>query len=377
MPWKAVTTMEQKIEFVKLALHNEISFSSLCKRYNISRKTGYKWLGRYKKDAFKGLHAHSRRPLSSPSKTPEDVEVLIIQSREKYKAWGAEKIKCYLEETTKRDDIPSIKTISRILKRKGYITEEESLKHQAFKRFEHEAPNDLWQADFKGYIMIKDKQCHPLTVLDDHSRYSIKLKACSNQTMETVKTGFIECFRQYGLPSRMNFDNGSPWGNSQSRYTQLTLWLIRIGIRVSFSRPYHPQTNGKNERFHRTLKLELLQFHTFEKFIQAQKYFDEWRECYNHIRPHKALELKPPISRYRPSVKEYKETLEAVEYDESFIVRQVRGNGCICYKQKDYYIGKYLIGENVGMRPKEEEGKYDIYYCAQKLNELDLKAGNV
>lgn len=248
---------------------------------------------------------------------------------------------------------------------------------EALQRFEHEAPNDLWQMDFKGHFEFGQGRCHPLTVLDDHSRFSIGLKACANEKAPIVKDSLIDMFRCYGLPHRMNLDNGTPWASHIGgfRYTSLSIWLIRIGIRVSFSRIYHPQTNGKDERFHRTLKAELLQFHYFKTLKEAQRYFDRWRQEYNFERPHEALKLDTPGKHYIPSKRSYPEKLPVIEYRDVDIVRKVDSVGKISFKNRDYFISEALRGEYVALREcHEDDGEYEIIFCNQRVTRIDLKA---
>lgn len=372
MPWKEVTEMSSKLEFVQFALAGNHSFHELCKRYGISRKTGYKLLKRYKATGEAGLKEYSRRPLHSPSKTIRSLEEKIIQVREKKRSWGGRKIRAWLINQGEKE-IPQASTITGILRRYGYIKEEESQKRKALIRYEHELPNDLWQVDFKGHFQMRKGRCHPLTLLDDHSRFSIGLRACSNERGETIKPHFIEIFEEYGLPWRMNFDNGSPWGaGHQNRYTEFSLWLMRLGIRVSFSRPYHPQTNGKDERFHRTLKTELLRYYYFADLKEAQNCFDVWRTEYNGERPHEALEMKPPISRYCMSKRAYPKQLPEIVYSDSDEIRHVNKDGYISYKNKRFFIGEGFRGLPIGLREKAEE-RYDIYFCHQKVTCINAR----
>ena len=189
--------------------------------------------------------------------------------------------------------------------------------------------------DFKGHLPIENSRCHPLTILDDHSRFALGLQACSDEKTQTVQQRLSAVFRLYGLPERMTMDNGSPWGGaSEHFFTPLTAWLIRLGVRVSHSRPYHPQTQGKDERFHRTLKLELLRMHTFRHLDHAQSHFDTWRNTYNLERPHESLGMQVPASRYRPSPRSFPESLPPVEYDSKDVIRKVQEGGEIWFKSR-------------------------------------------
>lgn len=368
MPWKEVTFMSSKLEFVKLALNESYNFSELCRRFNISRKTGYKLLNRFKEEGVAGLEERSRRPHSHPELTSLTVEEKIIAVRKRKPSWGCRKIRAYLLNNGEKA-IPAKSTITDVLHRYKLIKNETHNKLIAPQRFEHESPNDLWQADFKGHFAMRKGRCHPLTVLDDHSRYSIGLQACDNERGNTVKSRFIALFEKYGMPWRINFDNGTPWASAHIRgfrYTELSIWLVRLGIRISFSRIRHPQTNGKDERFHRTLKLELLKEHYFKDIPDAQSHFDRWREEYNHERPHEALNMKPPVSRYELSNRKYPDVLPDIEYPDCSLIRQVNKAGNISFNNKKYFISESLNGLPVALREKEEGG-FDIYFMHQKI----------
>jgi len=373
MPWNEVTRMSLKQEFVILASEQGVNFSQLCARYGISRKTGYKLLKRYKEFGLDGLQDKSRRPINSPNATADAVIKDIINTRLKHPCWGARKIKQFLEKKGV-NNLPASSTIHEILNRNNLLDPEESSKHMAFKKFEHEAPNDLWQMDFKGDFMIEQKKCFPLTVLDDHSRYSIMIKACETQTFEAVHMSLIDAFRRHGLPKRMNMDNGSPWAGRRGSdgYTRLTAFLIRLGIIISFSRPHHPQTNGKIERFHRTFKAEALTYSHYDSFEEAQDGFDKWRTLYNTQRPHQAIGMRTPIERYKISDRTYPEVLPPIEYGADDEVRKVQSDGTISYKGNTYKISKALVGQPVALRPTEQDRSRDVIYCCQKVAYIEL-----
>lgn len=373
MPWREVTALEERRRFIKAYQEGKCTFKQLCFEFGISRKSGYKLINAFNLVGFEAIKEQSCKPKKSPNKTNEDIEKLIINVRKLYPAWAGEKIKHYLERQG-YNTLPTEKTIDRILKRHGLITTEESEKHKPWKRFEHENPNDLWQMDFKGHFATSMERCHPLTVLDDHSRYSLLIKACADQQAETVKTALINLFRTHGLPVRMTMDNGSPWGYSgEQLYTTFSAWLIRLGIYVSHSRPNHPQTQGKLERFHRTLKLELLNYYSFNNLDEAQQGFDWWQKIYNEERPHGALDHKVPIERYKKSSRVYPETLPSIEYDDNFVVRKVQRDGKINFKGKEYRVGFSFYGNNVGLKETEEDGLVDVYFCHQRVVKIDLR----
>lgn len=372
MSWREATVMSEKLRFVELVYCPNSNISALCRAFGISRKTGYKLINRFKREGLEGLIERHRRPYTIPNQTAPEIKELILSARKLHPTWGGEKLQAHLHKKGLKV-LPSEKTIDRILKRHGLVAAEESEKRKAWIRFEHESPNDLWQMDFKGHFVTGKVRCYPFTLLDDHSRFSLAIKACGNQNGETVKGHLIEVFREYGLPERMTMDNGSPWGYSgEQNHTHLTAWLIQLGIYVSHSRPNHPQTQGKLERFHRTLKGELLNYYSFTNLVEAQEGFNWWRKIYNEERPHGALELQVPLERYKKSCHAYPETLPVIEYASDFVVRKVQHSGLIYLQGKVYRIGEAFRGHPVGLK-ESEEGIMDVYFSHQKINKIDLR----
>ena len=376
MPWQECSTMTLRQEFLDLAQKPGVSFSELCKRFRISRKTGYKWRRRYVEKGVTGLADLSRRPLHSPRRSEPAVEEQVLSIRDQY-GWGARKIKSCVERA---GDGPLAKsTVHSILLRHGRVKDLPEKTAGAYRRFEHERPNQLWQMDFKGHFRLGNhERCHPLTVLDDHSRYSLCLEACSNEQTATVQQQLTATFRQYGLPERMLMDNGPPWGNDLScKFTPLTVWLLRLGIAVTHGRPYHPQTQGKEERFHRSLKVEVLAQRVFADLKHMQSRFDDWRYCYNHVRPHEALDMQVPASRYEPSPRSFPQQLPLIEYGSIDKVRKVQKNGTICFRHVEFRVGKAFGGYAVALRPSTTDGVYDVYFATHPIAQVDLNQTSV
>lgn len=374
MPWKEVTLMSARKEFVLLACQEGANIRALCRQFGISPKTGYKLLRRYATEGEAGLADRPKRPKSSPNRTPDAVEASILALRDQHPAWGGRKLGARLKALG-HTDMPCPSTITAILRRHDRIDTDSGIRHKPWHRFEHPAPNDLWQMDFKGHVALLNGRCHPLTVLDDHSRYSVCLSACANEQTGTVQAALTAAFRNYGLPWRMTMDNGSPWGDDRDNpYTPLTVWLLRLGIKVSHSRPYHPQTQGKDERFHRTLKGELLAHETFANLAIAQKRFDAWRDMYNLERPHQALGLQPPVSRYQASPRPFPESLPPIEYAPDDQVRMVQAKGEFSYLGRTWKVGKAFRGYPVALRATPQEGGLDVYFCQYRIAFIDLKA---
>jgi transposase InsO family protein len=373
MPWKESTTMSQRREFVHLAMTEDIKMRGLCRRFGISAKTGYKWLHRYREEGEEGLQDRSRRPHTSPYRTPPSKEQDVLAVRHAHTTWGGRKIQRWLTDRG-HQSLPCPSTITAILHRHGCIDPAESSKHKPWQRFEAPAPNALWQMDFKGHFpLLNHARCHPLTVVDDYSRYALGLFACAEETMEVVQPHLIRLFRTYGLPQRLLCDNGQPWGTRDDyRYTKLTVWLIRLGIAVSHSRICHPETLGKDERFHRTLYAELIGTKAIPDLQDGQCHFDHWRMVYNFERPHEALGLATPASRYQPSPREFPDPLPPIEYNSSNIVRKVQAKGEISFHNRVFKVGRAFVGYPVALRPTLTDGIFDVSFCTQQISTINL-----
>jgi transposase InsO family protein len=377
MPWKEFTTMSQRLEFVTQAVAEEANIRHLCRSYAISSATAYKWLKRFKAAGPEALEDHSRRPHHSPSRIGVEIEERIVSLRGKHPAWGGRKLRARLIALGQAD-VPSASTITAVLRRHQLLDPRESVKHKAFCRFQRSAPNELWQMDFKGEFQLPVGRCYPLTILDDHSRFAVALQACARNTHETTQTALIQIFRRYGLPEWITCDNGPPWGSSgRSFYTKLGVWLLRLGIGLSHSRPHHPQTQGKDERFHRTLEAEVLRYHQADSIPLWQQTFDQWRDLYNTERPHEALAMQVPSSRYQPSHRRYPEKLPPIEYGPTDIVRKVRSYGRIKFQGGEHFVGSSFHHMPVALRQTTTDGIFDVYFCQHKIANLDLRTNKI
>jgi len=392
MAWREVSAVGLRCEFCELAVVAGANVSELCRRFGISRKTGYKWLSVWRatessrasgRDAEAARTAvmsdRSRRPHISPGRTASRIESVILAARDRHPSWGARKLLAWLHADASRrqgvsvSSLPVASTTTAILRRHGRISPEESERHRAFERFERAAPNELWQMDFKGHFAAGASRCHPLTVLDDHSRYSIGLEACDNERGDTVRARLTQCFNTYGLPQQVLCDNGSPWGDvGWGGYSTIEVWLIRLGVVVSHGRPRHPQTQGKDERFHRTLQAEVIRRHRPQSLRDCQRRFDEWRQVYNHERPHQALNYHTPSSRYRASERSMPARLPPIEYPTGDEVRWVQPDGTVGFQGRRRHIGKGFRGEPVAIRSTGRDGEWAVYYCQTRVTTLDL-----
>lgn len=372
MPWKDVSAMDERAEFVRLAGLEGANRRELCRRFGISPDVGYKWLGRFAAEGEAGLAERSRRPLSSPLRCGDEVELRICGVRAEHPAWGARKIKAYLEARGHR--MPACSTVHQVLVRHGLIVQPEG-GERAWRRFEAEAPNDLWQMDFKGWQRLgSGERLCPLTVIDDHSRFSPCLKALGNETREAVVAALEPVFRSHGLPQAIFTDNGKPWGDSQgSEWTGFGVWLLKLGVDLIHARPYHPQSRGKNERFHRSLDEEVLNLHLLKDHAAAQKAFDRWRHVYNYERPHGGIGHKVPASRYRPSPRAFPETLPEPYYDAGTETRKVSStNACFSFKGRLWRVPEAFCGERLAIRPLETDGQFGVFFASHLVRLIDL-----
>lgn len=376
MPWKEVSKMSQRREFVTLAQAQGSNMRALCRHFGISATTGYKWLWRFRERNDDGLVDLPRRPHHSPFRTPAEVEQTVLAAREAHPAWGARKLRAWLLARG-HEWMPSPSTITAILTRHSRIGPAESTgggPHRPWQRFERQAPNELWQMDFKGHFPMIRGRCHPLRVLDDHSRFALGLQACGNEQGETVQDRLTAIFRRYGLPNTMLMDNGSPWGHDQDHpYTPFTVWLLRLGIGVTHGRPYHPQTQGKDERFHRTMNVEVLQGNSFTDLSHCQRAFDRWRDVYNLERPHEALGLATPASKYQVSQRPFPEVLPTVEYEPNDLVRRVGDKGRISVSGRIYKVPKAFKGMQVAIRPTTTDGIWTVFFATHTIAQLDFR----
>ena len=371
MPWREVSVMGERGEFVRLAMLEGANRRELCRRFGISPEVAYKWLAR-RAAGEEDLRDRSRRPLNSPGRSSDALEAAVLSVRDAHPAWGARKIERVLSQQGKAT--AAVSTIHAILRRHDRIGVPTS-PGKAYRRFEKEAPNLLWQMDFKGWVRLGDGSvCHPLTVIDDHSRYVPCLKACADQKGLTVKAHLQTCFRKYGLPQAFFVDNGNPWSDSQSvdRWTKFEVWLLKLGVGLVRSTPYHPQSRGKNERFHRTLDNEVFALRPIKNFDHVQQAFDEWRDVYNHERPHEGIGQNTPSSRYRPSPRPLPERLPEPEYDAGEIVRTVASKSYIRFNGRSFRVPKAFCGERLAVRPLDRDGRFGLFFASHHVADIDL-----
>jgi len=371
MPWKgALTVSDLRWLFVQQVQRQDLSLAAACRLYGISRKTAYKWRHRFHAGGRTALHDQSRRPHHSPGRTDPELELLIVQTHQCFH-WGAAKIHAYLTAQQARP-LPSVTTVHAVLKRHQQLHPPHA-SEEPVQRFELPGPNDLWQMDFKGPLEIQRSRIHPLSILDDHSRYLLTLVGCETTRYEPIWAILWNLMGEVGMPQSLLCDN---YFNSRSHDCGIGLsWfdsqLIRLGIRPTHGRPFHPQTQGKVERLHRTLQAELWPDLNTSSLSALNQQFERWRtEVYNSIRPHEALAGQPPLSRYRPSPRPRPAHLPNVEYPVGSILRRVQPAGCISYRSCRLLVGAGLAGQYV--RLEEQEPVLQIFYGDYPLRPIPL-----
>ena len=372
MPWKDKTVEELRKEFVEAA-QSCSNFSSLCREFGITRATGYKWVKRYENDEV--LTDRSRCPNFTANKTSEVIEAQIIETRTGHPGWGAKKIKVSLEN--KGVEMPCVKTVNNILNRYGCISKEESLKHKAFTRFAKERCNEMWQTDFKGEFKMQDgNYCFPLDIFDDHSRFVIRIKP-SESTSNLVLPTFREAFYEYGMPDSVLSDNGAQFAGFRQGYTQFEKWLMNHDVLPIHGRIKHPQTQGKIERFHRAMTQELLKHYTPKDISDAERVFNEWRDCYNNERPHEALGMKCPSDIYVPSERTYCDQVDKYEYSGKYHVIKVNNWGYVRFDRWQIYLSETMIDERIEFRPNPSGDTFIACYRNFAIGEFDVHTGKL
>jgi transposase InsO family protein len=371
MPWKVTDVSEQRVQFVVRAAAGREAISRLCLEFGICRPTGYRWLRRYQEaGSVRGLGERSRRPLNSPRQTAAELEDRVVELRQRY-GWGARKLHVMLKQQGRT--LPVI-TINRILSRRGLVAEGES-HAAATKRFERSAPNELWQMDGKGEYRLRDGTCYPLTILDDCSRYLVGLSALSAFDTANVGRCVVEAFETYGVPEAMLMDHGTVWWSTSNGYglTALSVGLIKQGIRLIYGRIGHPQTQGKVERFHRTLKEAIRHRGTPQYLRYWPALLAEIRDEYNQERPHEALGMETPAQRYRPSARAYCSEPKEWEYPVGSLVSRLNSQGCLEWGGRRWFVCEALSNEYIRVEVLDQT--LLISYRHMYVREIDLEKG--
>jgi len=374
MPWKASSVMEEKLRFICEYDLREQTMSELCQRYGIARETGYVWLRRYRAYGVEGLREHSRAAHRHHNQTSEEIEQLVLELRQAHMHWGPRKLKRILERDEPGRRWPAASTIGALLKREGLVVARKKRFHTApySEPLAHaQEANRVWCADFKGWFHTGNGQrIDPLTISDAHSRYLLRCQAVEKTDTARVQAIFEAAFREYGMPQAIRTDNGAPFASrALAGLSRLAVWWIKLGIVPERIQAGHPEQNGRHERMHRTLKAEAAQPPASTR-RQQQQALDRFREEYNEVRPHEALEMRTPAEIYQPSRRKFPACVPEPEYPSGMLVRCVHAKGYFRWKQHDVFLTEVLWGESIGLLP-EDDRWFTIYFAHLPLARFD------
>ncbi len=378
MPWRTETPMTQKMKFLTAYLEQrEPSFAALCRRFGISRKTGYALVKRFTEEGLEGLKERSRAPKRHPNQTPDVIEQRILAFRREHPTWGPRKIVAYLTRHEPDLAIPAASTVGAILQRNGMVAPRRRRRRVARPETPlsgSQQPNDVWCVDYKGQFQLRGKgpYCHPLTISDLHSRYVLRCQALSSTRHAYAYPIFLSAFREYGLPLVIRSDNGPPFASrAPGGLSRLAVWWIRLGVRPERIEPAQPQQNGVHERMHKTLKAEATR--PPERTLGAQqRRFSRWMGEFNELRPHDSLDMLTPSDCYASSPRPYPRRLALPEYDTDFGVARFREQGAACFKGRTIYAGRNLAGLHIGLRAIDD-GLYEVCFFDYSLGVVDMR----
>jgi transposase InsO family protein len=374
MPWLETSPVEQRERFIHDHRAGLFMMSELCARYDVSRKTGYKWLERFDEAGLRGLQDRSRAPHHCPHRIAKEVAAVICAARRQHPSWGPAKLVAWLGPRYPAVDWPAVSTAGDLLARRGLVKKRRRRRH-----YQHPGvvpptttqPNDLWTADFKGHFRTRDGiYCYPLTIADQHTRYLLACHGLLSTKGHGVRPVFDRLFREYGLPGAIRTDNGAPFATCGIHgLSQLNVWWLRLGIQHQRILPASPQQNGAHERMHKTLKGEAIR-PPRSTLATQQRAFNDFRRLYNDERPHEALQDRTPASLYRPSRREYSGTLPPVEYPGHFIVKRVTNAGTIRLRKRLLFLANALKQHPVGLE-EIDDGVWSIHFCHVLLGRVD------
>jgi putative transposase len=359
--------MEEKLRFVFEHELQERTMTELCQRYEITRQTGYLWLRRYREAGVAGLVQHRRAAHRHPNQMPEELEQRVVQLRQAHMRWGPRKLKRILERDEPGRSWPAASTIGALLQREGLVVpRRKRVRTTPYRQpLAHaDGPNRVWCADFKGWFRTADgERIDPLTISDAHSRYLLRCQAVEKTDTARVQAIFEAAFREYGMPAAIRTDNGAPFATrALAGLSRLAVWWIKLGIVPERIAAGHPEQNGSHERMHRTLKQEVAEPPAANRRKQ-QRALDHFRQEFNHLRPHEALEMRTPAEVYAPSARKFPEQVPEPEYPGYMLVRRVRRQGHFRWQKDEVFLSEVLWGERVGLVP--EDDRWFTVYLAQ------------
>lgn len=374
MAWQETDPVNERVKFVAARQSGLYSMSELCARFGISRKTGYKWAGRYAAEGVDGLKDRSHVAKHCPHRMSAEVEQALLGAREAHRTWGPRKLVPWLKGKRPELELPAPSTVGDLLERKGLVERRRKRRrdeHPGQGALETAAPNQVWTVDFKGEFRTRDaRYCYPLTVADAHTRYLLGCDSLHSTSTAGVIPCFERMFREFGLPEAIRSDNGTPFASTAiCGLSRLNVWWLKLGLVHQRIKRGKPQQNGAHERMHRTLKAETTRPPEWNAEAQ-QRRFDEFRREYNEERPHEALDEQPPAWHYSASAREMPSVLRAPEYPGHYETRGVRRTGEFRFRGHAIFLSEVLAGERIGLE-EVDDGIWSIYFFDRLLARLD------
>lgn len=375
MPWINGSLLSTRERFVLAVLARQEPFAQICRHFRIVRSTGYKWLYRFRKSGRLGLGNRSRRPHHSPRQLALRWQTALRQLRRRHPTWGPRKLRARLRQLHPRGRLPVARTLGRWLRRLQLVPAKP--RHQRRGpplprrvRTQARAVNDVWTMDFKGWFRTgAGIKVEPLTVRDLKSRFLLDVRLLPNQNDANARRALRRIFNRYGLPKAIWVDNGSPFGGvGPLGYSRLSVWLCRLGIRVEFGRPAHPQDNAAHEQMHGIYQTEVVA-RPAARTLDYQRRSDRWRQAYNQVRPHEALNLLPPVRFYRASPRKLPKHLPVWTYPKTWTSRRVSADGRLFWQGRQRFIGRAFGGETIGLQTLQP-GLWKVYWGNQWLGTL-------
>jgi putative transposase len=377
MPFKGADPVKARMRFVAMKEEGLFTHTELCERFGVTRQAGYDLIKRYEAEGVDGLKDRSHAPKRVPHRIAEEVAAVLLETRKAHPDWGPRTILAYLAGQHLELELPAASTVGDLFKRSGMVhprPRRRVWRHPGRSTITAKAPNEMWSVDFKGQFRTRDGQtCYPLTVADTHTRFLLGCNGLSSTGHQGAQQVFDRLFREYGLPGAIRSDNGSPFSSKAiGGLSRLNVWWTQLGIHHDRTEPGHPEQNGSHERMHRTLK-RVTVWPPAADGVEQQARFDAFRAEYNHVRPHHALEMRTPGSLYRPSERTLPECLAGPEYPGHCIIRQVRANGIVHFRDRDLFLSEVLIGHHVAF---EEIGDrlWSVYFYDLLLARLDERS---
>jgi transposase InsO family protein len=372
--------MRERAVFIRAWEAEIFTMKELCEHFGVSRKTGYKWVNRYREGDPGGLADRSRAPRTCPHRTPAEIEAVVIKMKREHTRWGPKKIIDELQKTQPKKNWPAVSTAGAILKRAGLVKKRKRRRrwqHPGHPPLKADRPNELMTVDFKGEFRLGDKSvCYPLTIQDRFSRYVMACKGLPSPRLDDVRITMESLFREVGLPERIRTDNGEPFASHGiSGLTRLNVWWMRLGVRHERIDKGCPYQNGAHERMHQELKAETTRPPAYS-FSGQQTLFDDFVREYNEIRPHEGIDQQRPSDLWIPSPRSYPERLKDPEYPGYFEVRRVRSGGEIKFKSRMQFVSQALAGQLIGLEPIDD-GVWSVIFCQTLLGRLDERTRRI